>query len=67
MPDNTAEKSNGQLNYERVQADLNNLVGQNRELRIRFLEERITGLSAQIQLGEVLKQQAVDELTALKG
>ena len=54
------------VNVEKMQMDLDALLSENRNLRAQMLEQRIGALTAQIQVAELLRDRAQQDLAAIK-
>jgi hypothetical protein len=55
------------VNVEKMQMDLDALLSENRNLRAQMLEQRIGALTAQIQVAELLRDRAQQDLAILQG
>jgi hypothetical protein len=67
MAEKPAENPVVTVDVAKMQADLNNLAAENRMLHAQMLEQRIGALTAQIQVAELLRDRAQQDLAEITG
>jgi len=67
MAEKPAENPVVTVDVAKMQADLNNLAAENRMLHAQMLEQRIGALTAQIQVAELLRDRAQQDLAEIRG